>query len=463
MTKKFFLFGAAFFSFLLLTLYACRNDLEGIKNSQNEHRQSKFVSFQKFLRITKFNKRDILQNYNVSAKSSLDDFIIDTIKIRQTLSNGNITAFSFLVYPKNYDEETETKDIFYNLAYVKKDNVWKKSIFKFTTEKGWLYLANLNPRTPFNGTIQLIYPSTTTARTYICGYTATPYFYCWAGHTDPNDGDCGNCWNFHISYIFCNDDSGSGGSGGDDGSSGGCGDGIGGSGFDANLPTLDTNDSECNNAKLIYTNTAVKSRYELLKNHTRDSHETGYGFKTIITNGISTTQTIPLNPDSNPNRMKTVITSTSYGFNHTHIEKDGDSLAVKILSPADINAFISYLHNAKNNNIPFSKLFAGMLSEDGSPTSYNIYQVMYNGDGNDLPIEYDSIQVKNFTKEYLKRAQLNVNDDKSIDHDNLQKLFFKTLGDMGLTNIVLFKIKDNIIRKITFDSQGKPTETICPN
>lgn len=408
MTKKFLLFGTAFLSFLLLTLYACRNDLEGIKTTQNEHPKNKFVSFQKFLQITKFNKSDILQNYHVSAKLSPDDFIIDTIKIRQTLSNGNISAFSFLVYPKNYNEESETKDIFYNLAYVKKNNVWTKSIFKFTSEKGWLELANLNPSTSFNGTIQLIYPSTTTARTYICGYTASPYFYCWAGHTDPNDGDCGDCWNFHITYIFCNDDGNSGsGSGSDDGSSGGGGNG--GTGFDANLPTI-TGNPDCDkaanatvSANILINYINVKPKLDTLANFAI-TKSIEYGV--TISKQIGDNYPIASDPYTQNYAGQVIIYAPTNGdyIANAHSHSEGGSPPP---SPAD---FYAAMGNAVNYTT-FSTSF--IYASDGS-----VYAIMVNNRQN----------AQNFLANYPRSTNLSANGKEIIGNSTMAIKFNEILN-----------------------------------
>ncbi|CAH0123706.1 hypothetical protein [Chryseobacterium sp. Bi04] len=230
------------------------------------------------------------------------------------------------------------------------------------------------------------------------------------------------------------------------------------------LPPMLKNDSDCNKAKAIYNNTAVKSRYESLQAHTRDGHETGYGFKTIAVNGTTTTQTEPLNPDTvSPDQMHLVIQGTSFGYVHTHIEKVEPKLAVKIFSPADINTFLAYLHNAKQNSIPFGNIFGGMLAEEygGNGTNFNIYQIQYNGNGTDLPPELTEEQKATFRNDYLKEAQAYLTEDFDISHYNMQKLFFKTLKKMNLKDCVLFKIKNGIRKKITLDENGEPKEELC--
>lgn len=229
------------------------------------------------------------------------------------------------------------------------------------------------------------------------------------------------------------------------------------------LPPMLQNDSDCNKAKAIYNNTVVKSHYNLLKTHTRDPQETGFSFKTITVNGVSTTQTDPLNPDTvSPDKMKATITPTSFGYVHVHLEKPEGTLAVKIFSPADINSFIVYLHNAKDNNIPLGNIFGGMLAEEyGGSGSNFIYQIQYNGDGTDLPPELTKEEKEAFKNEYLEEAKRYSTDQAEISHYNMQKLFFKTLKRMNLKNCVLFKIKNGIRKKITLDENGEPKAETC--
>lgn len=234
---------------------------------------------------------------------------------------------------------------------------------------------------------------------------------------------------------------------------------------DLNLPPMLKNDTDCNKAKAIYDNTSVKSRYDLLKTHTRDPQETGYGFKTIsIANGGTTTMTEPLNPDTvSPDQMHLIIQSTSFGYIHTHIEKEQPKLAVKIFSPADINTFLAYLHNAKEKNIPLGNIFGGLLAEEygGSGTDFFIYQIQYNGNGTDLPPELTEEQKATFRNDYLEEATKYLTEDFNISHYNMQKIFFKTLEKMNLKNCVLFKIKNGIRKKVTLDENGEPKEEMC--
>ncbi|PZU90763.1 MAG: hypothetical protein DI529_02095 [Chryseobacterium sp.] len=222
----------------------------------------------------------------------------------------------------------------------------------------------------------------------------------------------------------------------------------------------------CTKIKTIYNNTAVKSRYDLLKQHTSDANETGYGFRTVSDgNGGTTTQTTPLNPDNvNPDKMSVAIFPTSYGYAHTHLDKANGKMSVKIFSPADINTFIAFLKNAKTNGKPLGEIFGGMLASDPD-TNYNIYQMQYTGTGNDLPADFTKEQLDALRKDYRAMAQeiLN-NNDGVLSHSDMQRLFFKFLKKMNLKNVVLSKIENDVNKTkiINFDTDGNPTEQSCP-
>lgn len=200
-------------------------------------------------------------------------------------------------------------------------------------------------------------------------------------------------FNYYKTYVvFCNLGE-NGGSGPQNGPGGLSGNNPEETTTAPNLPTPTKGNAPCDKTKSIYNNTAVKSRYEVLKGKTSEPSESGYGFKTVSDgNGGTTIQTNPLNPDTNPDKMKVSIFPTSYGFIHTHLDKAEGKLAIKIFSPADINAFLSFLRNAKTNGIPLNSIFGGMIASDPE-TGYNIYQMTYTGDGTDLPAEFTKPQL----------------------------------------------------------------------
>lgn len=178
-----------------------------------------------------------------------------------------------------------------------------------------------------------------------------------------------------------------------------------------NLPNPKNN--PCEKTKATYENTAVKSRYEILKGKTSEPSESGYGFRTVTDGkGGTTTQTNPLNPDlNNSDKMKVSIFPTSYGYIHTHLDKRDNKMSIKIFSPADLNTFIVFLNNAKSNNTPLGNIFGGMIASDPN-TGHNIYQIHYTGNGNDLPTKFTKEEIDVLRNEYLKMAQETANENE---------------------------------------------------
>jgi hypothetical protein len=253
---------------------------------------------------------------------------------------------------------------------------------------------------------------------------------------------------------------------GDDGTGGGGGP-FGGSGGNNNgTPTIPNltlpKNTPCGKASKIYNNTAVKSRYEQLKGKVGNTHESGYGFRTVPDgNGGATTQTNPLDPDAaDPDHMKIGIYSTTFGYSHTHLNKSGTDMSVKIFSPADINTFLTILHNAIQNNIPLDTVFGGLVASDPD-TIYNIYQIQYTGNGTDLPSEFTKQQLEDLKIWYKLKAQKIVDETGELSHSDLQQLFSATLKRMNIQNTVLFKIEGNTIKKVDYNEDGTPKENPC--
>ncbi|WP_394665722.1 hypothetical protein [uncultured Chryseobacterium sp.] len=233
MKKSYFIMLMA----LAFLLQGCRSgDLAEMQDNPTEtqHSSKNYASLDKFLQVTGIRKDDLYKDLSFSKETSSDEeFEVNTNKILETIKNQQVTAFSFIVYPKNGStvEQQNNKDVFYNMAYLKKGNHWEKYILKYTVEKGWLSSLDTQPNKPFNGSITMIYPNAAASKTYVCGFSAVPVFYCWAGHTDPNDDDCGNCWHWNTTSILC-DDGSTANPNPDDGTATG-----GASGFETNLPT----------------------------------------------------------------------------------------------------------------------------------------------------------------------------------------------------------------------------------
>ena len=257
--------------FSVIILYGCREELRNL-NSKHEHSvREKYVSFKKFLEITHIPKQNFYKS--MTAKGDIfNDFEVDTIKIRQTLRNNNLKAFSFRITPKN--KEVRSDNIFYNLAFIKNDSGWNKYIVKYTSSDP-NYISNLqfNPSIRFRGSSEVLYYKNSTSRQIgLCSITSNVEIWdCPEGHTKIQDcyesgygPNC--CWgngcvtiNSVTTIKDCSNANEGGGSPTDsdgdgfpdngDGTSGG---GIGdGSEFDVNLPVYDPNyKTPCEESKI---------------------------------------------------------------------------------------------------------------------------------------------------------------------------------------------------------------------
>ena len=221
-------------------------------------------------------------------------------------------------------------------------------------------------------------------------------------------------------------------------------------------------ETPCEKAKNTFTNTAIKSRYDILKGKINAPSETGYGFKIAADGSI---QTNPMNPDAmSVDGMNLSITPTTFGYNHAHLNKNNGRVSIKIFSPRDINTFLLILKNAIANGIPIDQVFGGVVSPDPDHVT-NTYQIQYIGDGTDLPPAFTETQLENLKNWYTKQAQdIIQNTGEPLSHSDLQELFLQTLTKMNIHNTVLFKIEGNSTnpKKVNYDEYGNPSENQCP-
>lgn len=153
--------------------------------------------------------------------------------------------------------------------------------------------------------------------------------------------------------------------------------------------------------------------------------------------------------------MRVTINSETIGYNHTHIEKKG---VINMFSPTDISTFIDIIRNAKENNIPYSELFATMVFKQGG--RHYVYQLTYTGNGNDLPNEFTKSQMNNFRNLYIDKASGYI-EDEEISIYNGQMLFFDILKDMGLKNIKLVDVSNPYKPEIIDNDNGEPKAKPC--
>ncbi|GAA4158231.1 hypothetical protein GCM10022217_19170 [Chryseobacterium ginsenosidimutans] len=170
---------------LVLSLLSCRPEDVSETLSNQTHKSNFDASFKEVLKATKSPDEnslmakvpDFAEGYEPS------DFLIDTTKIKKTVKNGEITEYAIYLKKKN---ETEV-GVFYNLVFTKKINHWKKYLVKFTPS----IIPETNAKVGYR--CEFISKKAQASK---CGssFYMTEYFQCWAGHTDPNDGDCNGCW-----------------------------------------------------------------------------------------------------------------------------------------------------------------------------------------------------------------------------------------------------------------------------
>lgn len=335
---------ALLFSTVFLLFIACRNEDLPVNHEKHEHSEAnKYVSFATFISVTKLSKQSIYSPESTVAKNtSIEDFDIDTVQIRQTLRNNEVKAYSFLIYPKN--SEGELKNVFYNLAYIKKaDQSWEKHIVKYTSQDAhFLAHLELNPTLNFQGTTEIINQNDGDGRLMLCAYTSTQTIWnCPQNHSSladclENGGNlscCTPCKSQGPVTVVQNCTAGSE-SGGfpqiPPGEAGGGGNGDGGgSEFDVNLPLHNPKaGNPCAKMQLptarfnsLFKNADIAPQVNQMINHGQNSN-VEYGF--TITQASPSSPYVATAPytDNNPGNVTISIPSAgSYvasGHNHNN-------------------------------------------------------------------------------------------------------------------------------------------------
>lgn len=458
MNKKITYFALLCF---LSMLFSCNHD-EDLMESKHYHttedtRMNK-VSFQEMKNFIKKNAIGTFpSSLNAIFNKGSDPYItnIDSTQITQISYDGVVT---FTLPVKTIDEGKYTfSDLIFNI----KNGEVKEYIYHYNPSENWIAEFNSGNKMDYEGELVI----TDTVGNELSRTLGTMCFMavdipCYGTSCPCTDG------NGQTIYVKVECSGGSGGGQNPTGDGPTTPSGPGGFNPQEGGGGTSTTNTPCQKVKTTYNNTAVKSRYGVLKPLTSASQETGYGFKTV-SNGMggTTTQTNSLNPDSsNPDKMKVGIFPTSFGYIHTHLDKTDGKIAVKIFSPADINTFIVLLNNAVNNSIPLGNIFGGMLASDPD-TNYNIYQLHYTGNGSDIPAELDKEELDVLREWYRKESQKVLNDNEgTLSHSDMQKLLFKLLKKMNVKSVVLGKIEDSNPLKtkiINFNNDGIPSEQNC--
>lgn len=195
MNKKLSL-TAAIFGLFLFIIIGCREE-QSLSNeaamAANSHAQKNYAPFSEVLRATSLKNKDevMAKTANINSLYDESEYVMDTSTIRRTLHDGVITEYAIGLKKKN---ETE-KDVFYNLVFSKKGDIWKKFLVKLIPE----YVEG----TQLIKRYKVVPQSSKVASKSGCNaeFYTFEIFSCFAGHTDPYDGDCQDCW-FTLSSGF---------------------------------------------------------------------------------------------------------------------------------------------------------------------------------------------------------------------------------------------------------------------
>ena len=457
--------------FSVIILYGCREELRNL-NSKHEHSvREKYVSFKKFLEITHIPKQNFYKS--MTAKGDIfNDFEVDTIKIRQTLRNNNLKAFSFRITPKN--KEVRSDNIFYNLAFIKNDSGWNKYIVKYTSSDP-NYISNLqfNPSIRFRGSSEVLYYKNSTSRQIgLCSITSNVEIWdCPVGHTKIQDcyesgygPNC--CWgngcvtiNSVTTIKDCSNANEGGGSPTDsdgdgfpdngDGTSGG---GIGdGSEFDVNLPVYDPKtNTPCEKIKSIFENAKFKEKLNTLNTETVLNYDHEMGFAVSYPpagTGITDTQYQPMDNKINTGKVTLPEGDRFFGYMHTHNNEDG---VIKIFSNADISTFLTQCVRNAGNYGSMSDAYCMVITSNGS------YMLRYTGDGSYNIGPNQLAKWEKYYKIYFEELTI---EDMS-DQSNIEKMFTKFLKDVVKINgLELYRVTDTTSEKLEYDGPDKPVKS----
>lgn len=487
MKKNHLLKLLALFGVFSLLFVACRNEELTTEHARHGHSDAdKYVSFSKFLAITKLPKSSIFVKQSITAKATAyEDFDVDTVQIRQTMRNNTATAFSFLIYPK--DAADQQGNIFYNLSYIKQaDQTWERNIVKYTSNDV-NYIINLqnNPTLKFQGSSELLTGGNAASRQIgLCSYTSEvevwdckPF-----GHTkiaDCLEGSlglscCNPCRSFNTVTTIgpCSNIPQGGGitpGGGNpslppDGGSGG-GEGGGGE-FDVNLPLHNPNASTpCGVVKKTTTNPEFKAKKDTLLSKTNKPTEYGFMYD-LPYNGFGG-EYRELTLYANSIFIKFDAHENSETFMHSHTNK-----MIPIFSPGDVikfNEWIKVLRNFKANNpnppFPVPDLTnltytvvtvqgTYMLTFDGA-TNFNAFPNFTQKQLNDLNKDYFTILDKAVTS-------TDANGIKTYNMEKLEKSFLKFIDKkLKMNGLKIFRINNNERVEIRIENNNKK-EYPCP-
>lgn len=219
-------------------------------------------------------------------------------------------------------------------------------------------------------------------------------------------------------------------------------------------------DNPCAKTKAILENPLIQPAIAELKTQTTMGGEKGVKFK-----ADGTPSAIIIGGAHSVN----LGDKTGYqGGYHNHTPT-----GIPMFSVGDIDQLLGFALAQGNYGNP-SNAFFGMVAPNGMH-----YVIRFNGSYNDALVSFSQAELNKLVKDYrelqniLTDSEISgstyINADGSINNLGVEKLFFETLNNMGLTNkIVLQRIESDpnngteIIKNIALNSSNIPTPSICP-
>lgn len=187
------------FLFAVFLLQGCREESTLLSNNQNTvkiHQSENVATFREVLNAVslKDEKSVMAKANNFNDNYIATDYIMDTTKIKRTSRDGMVTEYAIFLKKKNEKDD----HVFYNLVFTKKTDHWKKHLIKFNP----VYDNSYKVKT-FIPEIISNSKNKTSRSQCTSQFIIYEKFNCPAGHINPDDGDCGGCWDL-ITFGFVN-------------------------------------------------------------------------------------------------------------------------------------------------------------------------------------------------------------------------------------------------------------------
>lgn len=234
---------------------------------------------------------------------------------------------------------------------------------------------------------------------------------------------------------------------------------TGGYGFNDTPKEENLSPDPCKQSKKIVENGVIRNKNNELKGKTGEIGENGYRFDKGLNDNVAAFENNKSSSD--PNKMLVVMNENTIGYNHTHVEREG---VIHMFSPADIDTFISILHNAKKNNHSLSEVFGIMVFRSRDDDRHYVYQLSYQGDMDNIPREFTKNELSIYQTKYKEIVEkyLQINEGDPLIREQAHQLFYEIMDEMGIGNISLTDITNpKGIKNIVKDNNGEIKEEKC--